>query len=136
MADKVLVFVYEGFLAELKRRKITGCHRKLFPTMDELVSAEHHRNVQGHINTEDIVYGYCTEFMVRLDKNKPFSEDTFRQELSQYGDSLLVISDDDVVKIHIHSEEPGNVLNYGQSLWEFNQNENREYARTAFNYCR
>ena len=83
--------------------------------MDELVSAEHHRNVQGHINTEDIVYGYCTEFMVRLDKNKPFSEDTFRQELSQYGDSLLVISDDDVVKIHIHSEEPGNVLNYGQS---------------------
>ena len=53
--------------------------------------------------------------MVRLDKNKPFSEDAFRQELSQYGDSLLVISDDDVVKIHIHSEEPGNVLNYGQS---------------------
>lgn len=109
-----LVFIYEGFLAELKGEKLSDAPEFL-PTMDELVSAEHHRNVQGHINTEDIVYGYCTEFMVRLDKNKSFSEDTFRQELSRYGDSLLVISDDDVVKIHIHSEEPGNVLNYGQS---------------------
>nr|WP_295971989.1 DAK2 domain-containing protein [uncultured Bacillus sp.] len=109
-----LVFVYEGFLAGLKGETLPGIP-EIMPTMDELVSAEHHRNVQGHINTEDIVYGYCTEFMVRLDGNKPFSEEQFRQELSQYGDSLLVISDDDVVKIHIHSEHPGNVLNYGQS---------------------
>ena len=34
--------------------------------------------------------------------------------MSQYGDSLLVISDDEVVKVHIHSEQPGNVFNYGQ----------------------
>ena len=39
---------------------------------------------------------------------------TFRQELSQFGDSLLVISDDEVAKVHIHSEEPGDVLTYGQ----------------------
>ncbi len=109
-----LVFIYEGFLAELKGEKLSDVP-EIMPTMDELVSAEHHRNIQGHIHTEDIVYGYCTEFLVRLDKKKSFSEDTFRRELSQYGDSLLVISDDDVVKIHIHSEEPGNVLNYGQS---------------------
>ncbi|MBB6443797.1 DAK2 domain-containing protein [Bacillus benzoevorans] len=109
-----LVFIYEGFLAELKGEKLPDVP-EVMPTMDELVSTEHHRSVQGHMNTEDIVYGYCTEFMVRLDKNKPFSEENFRQELSEYGDSLLVISDDDVVKIHIHSEQPGNVLNYGQS---------------------
>lgn len=109
-----LVFIYEGFLAELKGEKLPNVP-EVMPTMDELISTEHHRSVQGHINTEDIVYGYCTEFMVRLNKNKPFSEENFRQELSQYGDSLLVISDDDVVKIHIHSEQPGNVLNYGQS---------------------
>ena len=36
------------------------------------------------------------------------------KKLSQYGDSLLVISDEEMVKVHIHSEQPGNVLNYGQ----------------------
>ncbi len=86
--------------------------------MDELVSAEHHMNVQDFMNTEDIVYGYCTEFMVRLEADqllkKSFDEDRFRQEISQYGDSLLVISDEEMVKVHIHSEQPGNVLNYGQ----------------------
>ena len=79
--------------------------------MDELVSTEHHKSVQGYMNTEDIVYGYCTEFMVRLDQkiltNQPFSEEEFRQDMSQFGDSLLVISDDEVVKIHIHSEHLG-----------------------------
>lgn len=111
-----LVFVYEGFLAELKGEELpTSVHA---PSMDELISAEHHMNVQDFMNTEDIVYGYCTEIMVRLEADKlakkPFNEDTFRQEISQYGDSLLVISDEEIVKVHIHSEQPGNVLNYGQ----------------------
>lgn len=112
-----LVFVYEGFLAELKDEALPT-HSEHAPSMDDLVSAEHHMNVQDFMNTEDIVYGYCTEIMVRLEAdklvNKPFDEDTFRQEISKYGDSLLVISDDEIVKVHIHSEQPGNVLNYGQ----------------------
>ncbi|RFU68818.1 DAK2 domain-containing protein [Bacillus sp. V59.32b] len=112
-----LVFVYEGFLAELKGEQLPDTPSSV-PTMDELVSAEHHINVQGHINTEDIVFGYCTEFMVRLEADKtakkPFVEETFRNDLSEFGDSLLVISDDEIVKVHIHSEEPGNCLNYGQ----------------------
>ena len=112
-----LVFVYEGFLAELKDEALPT-HSLLAPSMEELVSAEHHINVQDFMNTEDIVYGYCTEIMVRLEADKlakkPFNEETFRQEISQYGDSLLVISDEEIVKVHIHSEQPGNVLNYGQ----------------------
>jgi uncharacterized protein len=70
------------------------------------------------MNTEDIEFGYCTEFMVKLEddkvKNNPFSEEEFRLDLSQYGDSLLVISDQEVVKVHIHSEQPGDCLGYGQ----------------------
>lgn len=112
-----LVFVYEGFLAELKGEPLPDSALSM-STMEELVSAEHHKSVQGHINTEDIMYGYCTEFMVKLEDKKhakqPFSEESFRQDLSQYGDSLLVISDDEVVKVHIHSEQPGDVLSYGQ----------------------
>ncbi|MBO1915011.1 hypothetical protein J4G37_60565, partial [Microvirga sp. 3-52] len=61
---------------------------------------------------------YCTEFMVKFEDekllNNPYDESNYRQELSQFGDSLLVISDDDVAKVHIHSEEPGDVLSFSQ----------------------
>lgn len=108
-----LVFVYEGFLAELKGEKLPDSP-SAHPNMTELVSAEHHKSVQSHMNTEDIEFGYCTEFMVRLEGKDSFSEEKFRQDLSKYGDSLLVISDEEVVKVHIHSEQPGEVLTYGQ----------------------
>ncbi|KZZ82885.1 MULTISPECIES: DAK2 domain-containing protein [Bacillaceae] len=109
-----LVLVYEGFLAELKGEKVPGTPMAL-PSMNDLVNAEHHKNVHAHINTEDIEFGYCTEFMVRFeDGKKVFSEDQFRNDLSKFGDSLLVISDDEVAKIHIHAEHPGEVLSYGQ----------------------
>jgi uncharacterized protein len=112
-----LVFVYEGFLAELKGEKLPDSPETL-PSMNEMVSAEHHKSVQSHMNTEDIVFGYCTEFMVRFEEEKmakhPFKEQVFRNDLSKLGDSLLVIADDEVVKVHIHSEQPGDCLNYGQ----------------------
>ncbi|MED4238718.1 DAK2 domain-containing protein [Priestia megaterium] len=112
-----LVLIYEGFLAELKGEKLPGVPMSA-PSMNELVNAEHHKHAQSHMNTEDIEFGYCTEFMVRLEEDKPaaktFSEETFRQDLSKWGDSLLVVSDDEIVKVHIHAEHPGEVLNYGQ----------------------
>ena len=112
-----LVFVYEGFLAELKGEKLPDSPAS-YPSMNELVSAEHHKSVQSHINTEDIEFGYCTEMMIKFEADKlannPFKEEKFRQDLSQYGDSLLVIADEELVKVHIHSEQPGTVLSYGQ----------------------
>jgi uncharacterized protein len=112
-----LVFVYEGFLAELKGEKLPDSPEAL-PSMGDMVNAEHHKSVQSHMNTEDIVFGYCTEFMVRFEEDKlsktPFKEQAFRNDLSKLGDSLLVIADEEVVKVHIHSEQPGDCLNYGQ----------------------
>lgn len=109
-----LVFIYEGFLAELKGEKVGGPSETI-PSMEELVKAEHHKSAQSHMNTEDIKFGYCTEFMVKFEEGKkPFNEEKFRNDLSQFGDSLLVISDDDLVKVHIHAEMPGEVLSYGQ----------------------
>ncbi|MGG1292468.1 DAK2 domain-containing protein [Bacillus smithii] len=116
-----LVLVYEGFLAALKGEQLSGTPA-IEPTLDELVKAEHHK-AQSFMKTEDIVYGYCTEFMVRLEKEKlkdhPFSEEKFREDLSQFGDSLLVVADDEVAKVHIHSERPGEVLTYGQQYGSF-----------------
>lgn len=109
-----LLFVYEGFLAELKGEKLSEAPVKM-PSMEELVSAEHHKSVQSHMNTEDIEFGYCTEFMVKFkDGKEPFHEEKFREDLSKYGDSLLVIADEELVKVHIHAEAPGEVLTYGQ----------------------
>jgi len=112
-----LVFVYEGFLAELKGEQLPDSPQS-YPSMDEMVNAEHHKSVQSHINTEDIVFGYCTEFMVKFEDAKlakhPFDEQVYRNDLSKLGDSLLVIADDEVVKVHIHSEQPGDCLSYGQ----------------------
>ena len=111
-----LVYVYEGFLACLKGEDLP--EKVIMHSMDDLVNTEHHRSIQGFMNPEDIEFGYCTEFMVKLDSDKlfdkPFDEAIFRQDLSRMGDSLLVISDEEVVKVHIHTEEPGDALSYGQ----------------------
>lgn len=112
-----LVFVYEGFLAELKGEALPNTSNTTL-SMNDMVNAEHHKTAQSFMSTEDITFGYCTEFMVKFEDDKlsenPFSEESFRNDLSHYGDSLLVISDDEIVKVHIHSEQPGEVLTYGQ----------------------
>ncbi|ALS78248.1 DAK2 domain-containing protein [Planococcus kocurii] len=108
-----LVYVYEGFLASLKGEELPEKHAH--HSMNDLVSAEHHKNIAGFMDTADIEFGYCTEFMVKFETGKKeFNEALFRSDLSSYGDSLLVIADEEVAKIHIHSEEPGKVLTYGQ----------------------
>jgi len=106
-----LLFVYEGFLASLKGEALP---EKNDATLDDLINAEHHR-AQDFMNTADIEFGYCTEIMVRLEDGKePFNEEQFRNELNPLGDSLLVISDEEIAKVHIHSEQPGSVLSIGQ----------------------
>ncbi|WP_088069389.1 DAK2 domain-containing protein [Gottfriedia luciferensis] len=117
-----LVLVYEGFLASLKGEEISLEGAEAALSLEELVEAEH-RNVQSMLNTEDIIYGYCTEFMVKFEQDKlqkhPFDIDTFRKELSAWGDSLLVVADDEIVKVHIHAEYPGEVFNLGQRFGSF-----------------
>ncbi|HGO3186720.1 TPA: fatty acid kinase catalytic subunit FakA [Staphylococcus aureus] len=113
--SKGLLCVYEGFLKALKGEKVEAKVAKL--DKDEFVHDEH--DFHGVINTEDIIYGYCTEMMVRFGKNKKaFDEQEFRQDMSQFGDSLLVINDEEIVKVHVHTEYPGKVFNYGQQYGE------------------
>lgn len=111
---KGLLCVYEGFLASLRGEELPPKAASL-PTLKELVSAEHHKSAQSHMNTEDIEFGYCTEFMVKFEDDKQsFDENAFREDLSEFGDSLLVVSDDTLAKVHIHAEQPGDVLSYAQ----------------------
>ena len=67
-------------------------------------------------------FGYCTEFILRLGpdaEKKPFVEKRFTGVLNSHGNSLVVVKDDDIVKVHIHTLEPGSILNYAQNFGEF-----------------
>ncbi len=86
--------------------------------MDSMIDATHHQSVQGQLDPNDIKYGYCTEIMVRIGDGKlvdqKFDYDTFYNYLAKLGDSLLVINDDEIVKVHVHTEHPGDVMTWGQ----------------------
>ena len=70
---------------------------------------------------ENEEFGYCTEFILRLSDEylKNFDELRFRKKLNDLGTSLVVVQDEDLVKVHVHTLEPGNALNIGQRYGEF-----------------
>ncbi|MBP2097357.1 DAK2 domain-containing protein [Enterococcus rivorum] len=116
-----LLFIYEGFMEALSGEFLaTEIYEPSPAEMDEMVNAEHHRGVSGHVATEDIKFGYCTEIMVKIGEgptvDSKFDYETFRNYLNELGDSLLVVNDDEIIKVHVHTEHPGEVMNYGQKF--------------------
>ena len=113
-----LVAIYQGFLSVLSGEAPPMIEES--EQLDDLVRAEHHKNAHSFMKTEEIVFGFCTEFMVRFSKEgrSLYQESEFRQHLSTYGDSLLVVSDEELLKVHIHAEQPGVLLNIAQEYGE------------------
>lgn len=105
---KGLVLIYEGMYEALKGNIISSDGNSSANTS----SVE---SAQGEINTDDIKFAYCTEFI--LESNK-VTYDKIRDIMLDYGDSLAVVGDDGLIKVHVHTNEPGNVLQealkYGQ----------------------
>ena len=71
-----------------------------------------------NISTADIKFGYCTEFIIMLEKAYDMNtEADFKAYLESIGDSIVVVSDDDIVKVHVHTNDPGlaiqRALSYG-----------------------
>ncbi|UWG99273.1 DAK2 domain-containing protein [Dehalobacter sp. DCM] len=88
-----------GWIAVLEGNKIPGV-----PEQEYAIET---REATGIVAIGDLEYPYCTEFLVKGSKLDP---EVIRQELLGNGDCLLVVGTDDVVKIHIHSKNPGNIL--------------------------
>lgn len=101
--------VLEGFMAALKGEVI------------EVVEIVENENAQSALaNMEHDEFGYCTEFIVQIDsKQKRYDENVFRAELEGLGNSIVVVTDEDLVKVHVHTLNPGNALNLGQQYGEF-----------------
>ena len=115
-----LLFIYEGFLEGLLGEEFADRYQPDEGEMDEMINAMHHQSVQSQLSTQDIANGYCTEIMVDLTANVPnkktFNLDEFREHLSQLGDSLLAVSDEEVAKVHVHTEHPGAIFAYGSQF--------------------
>ena len=76
--------------------------------------------VTEEVPMDDVVikFGYCTEFIINLDKEMPKSEEkAFKEFLESIGDSIVLVADDEIVKVHVHTNEPGvaitKALTYG-----------------------
>jgi hypothetical protein len=110
-----LTIVFQAFYAALSGEEISY-------TVSEAAGLEAkvkevHGGAQAQINPEDIEFSYCTEIMVGIGEGttytKDFDYDEFYAHLADLGDSLLVINDDAVVKVHVHTENPGAVISWG-----------------------
>lgn len=64
-------------------------------------------------------FGYCTEFIISLKSVKHFDKSKFENALTRMGTSIAVVADEDIVKVHIHTVRPGNVLTFAQKFGEF-----------------
>ena len=59
----------------------------------------------------DIKFGYCTEFIILLDKPMPLEEEhSFKEFLTSLGDSIVLVADDEIVKVHVHTNHPGQAI--------------------------
>lgn len=108
-----LLLVFTGFMAALAGEEIARVEIKGSQTKEALVDVE---------SDGEEGYGYCTEFIFRLDpgKMKAFKEENLRNELERLpGNSIVVVQDEDIVKVHVHTLKPGNALNTAQRYGEF-----------------
>lgn len=80
-------------------------------------------NVQASLEHKE--FGYCTEFILKLPedpikaKKKNFVPSRFSGVLNYHGNSIVMVHDDDLIKVHIHTLNPGNILTYAQQFGEF-----------------
>ncbi len=132
-----LVYIYEGFLRSLKNGSassgpVPAPAERTVPrnvegivTHPDLATVQTPASAQSKLSTEEIEFLYDMEFFInrQLGNNQstPFDEDKFRKALSVNGDSIIVIADDETIKVHVHSKAPGEVLNLALLYGEITQ---------------
>ncbi len=64
-------------------------------------------------------FGYCTELIIKINDVEKFSKSKFISKIEKLGNSMVVVDDKDILKLHIHTVKPGEILNLGQKIGEF-----------------
>lgn len=99
-----LLKLFEGFYAVLTGKTIASIEER---TSNQPARKDH---AAHDVSTGDIKYGYCTEFMVETEVD---AIDELKKKLAPLGDSMLVVGDESLAKVHIHTNNPGKALEYG-----------------------
>ncbi|OAB33795.1 DAK2 domain-containing protein [Paenibacillus glacialis] len=130
-----LVYIYEGFLQHLKygtglklaeqQSTIQAPIVNQSPIQVGKRSLDIPMSAQSRLETEDIEFLYDMEFFINRQlgevQGSLFDEEQFRKLLSINGDSIIVIPDDEIIKVHVHSKTPGEVLNLALKYGEITQ---------------
>src|SRR5690606_19466370 len=105
--------IIEGMMMALEGQILAEEEKSFNPQVkhEEYIGA----NALGEI---DIKFGYCTEFIVQLFNWESFDVNNVRRPLEQMGDSLVVVTDEDLLKVHVHTNEPGVALTLAQKFGE------------------
>ena len=109
-----LIKIFEGMYAAVKGEVI---ERSLATSVDK-----DNPIVAAGASMEEDEFGYCTVFLLQLGPDatkKAFNEKRFTNILMSHGTSLVMVRDEDLVKVHVHTLYPGNILNYAQQFGEF-----------------
>ncbi len=102
------VKIIEGWIMALEGNMLNELEAQFAPQQKE------HYHGAENLGDFDIKFGYCTEFIVKLHKPEKFNENFMKDPLSQMGDSLVVVTDDDILKVHVHTNQPGVALTLAQ----------------------
>ncbi len=95
------VVILEGMLSSLQGDDIVA------PTESVPDMGQEQANFSD-FSTEDITFGYCTEFIISRENDKDPA--ALREFLSQMGDSLVLVDDDEIIKVHVHTNNPGTAI--------------------------
>ncbi|RIA78446.1 hypothetical protein EI71_00006 [Anaeroplasma bactoclasticum] len=109
-----LIAIYEGMEAIILGKEVP-----------HILSVDDKKKEEEILFNEDSVleYGYCTEFILQLQNSKcdikNFNLDLFIKFLEAHGDSIVALKDESIVKVHVHTMAPGDILNEAQKYGEF-----------------
>lgn len=119
---KGLLCIYEGFLASLRNEDLPSSESIEESELEALHAHKMFEKEEAPVSLEDLTYGYCTEMTVKIGQGptvvRLYDEKHFKDQLGPIGDSQLVVSDGEIVKVHLHTEQPGKVMSLGQEFGE------------------
>ena len=110
-----LLTIYRGFKMALDGEELVPSMTGIYSSFE--VASE--SPVRADDDHSEITYGYCTEFfIIHLEDADDVQVDIFRNKLEKIGDSIVVVRDGDIIKVHVHSNAPGKILQLALRLGE------------------
>lgn len=105
-----LLIILQGFYEAL--------NKDIKATIEEYNKSTENISAANNLEDHEIKFGYCTEFIILGDSSKA---DEFKNTINEFGDSMIVVGYEDVIKVHIHTNDPGLVLSKAVQLGELSK---------------